>query len=189
MFNRVRSIRSAAGFSAMELMMTISVMGIVAAMAAFQIGNARPSMKGDGAMRTVLAQLNTARELSITQRRQMQVNFINGNEVQIVRRDLPAGTTEIATIPIEGGIQFRLLDDIPDTPDAFGKAGPVDFGTAVSIAFTTDGTLVNQSGAPVNGTIFLGLENQPRSARAVTVLGATGRIRGFKWDGARWVRA
>jgi len=31
-------------------------------------------------------------------------------------------------------------------------------------------------------------QGQERAARAVTILGATGRIRGYKWDGRNWKR-
>ena len=47
--------------------------------------------------------------------------------------------------------------------------------------FTTDGTLIDSGGTPINGTVFLSIQNQPESARAVTVLGSTGRVRGYKW--------
>jgi hypothetical protein len=47
--------------------------------------------------------------------------------------------------------------------------------------FNTDGTLIDTNGSPVNGSIFLSIFNQTGSTRAVTVLGATGRVRGYKW--------
>ena len=52
--------------------------------------------------------------------------------------------------------------------------------------FSPDGTLVNQDGASANGTAFLAIPNQALSARAVTILGSTGRIRGYKWNGSKW---
>jgi hypothetical protein len=54
--------------------------------------------------------------------------------------------------------------------------------------FTTDGTLIDSNGSPVNGTVFLSIANVPKSARAVTVLGATGRVRGYRWTGLAWTR-
>ena len=35
--------------------------------------------------------------------------------------------------------------------------------------------------------IFLAMPNIKLSSRAITVLGSTGRIRGYKLDGAKWV--
>jgi hypothetical protein len=64
----------------------------------------------------------------------------------------------------------------------------VDFGGAARMIFQTDGTLVDSQGNPVNGSIFLGQADHPESARAVTVLGATGRVRSYRWTrGSQWV--
>ena len=92
----------------------------------------------------------------------------------------------LSNIPIEGGVQFVLVAGLPDTPDAFGKASGVDFGTAFNVKFTPDGTLVNQDGAGANGTVFIAVPKLATSARAVTILGSTGRVRGYKWDGRQW---
>lgn len=184
---RLNSRIRAAGFSAVELMMTMGLMSILGSMAAVQVGNARPALKGDGAMRVVMAQLNTARELAITQRRYIQLTFTGTNVVNSIREDIPNGTTTLSSVPIEGGIQFALMSAVPDTPDAFGNASAVAFAAATTVRFSSDGSLLDQSGHPVNGTVFLAIPGESRSFRAVTVMGATGRVRGYKWDGARWV--
>jgi prepilin-type N-terminal cleavage/methylation domain-containing protein len=183
---RLASTRDA-GFSVMELLMTVSLISIVSTMAVIQVGLAQPAMKGDGALRVLIAQLNSARELSISQRRQMQVNFIAPNQVQIVRQEVPAGTTVLSTVYIEGGIQYSLMAGVPDTPDGFGNAVAVNFGAAQKVFFNSDGTLIDQGGNPLNGSVFTALPSQPRSFRALTILGGTGRIRGYRWDSAHWV--
>jgi prepilin-type N-terminal cleavage/methylation domain-containing protein len=185
-----RAHRSHRGYSAIELLLVLAIMGVVMSMAMLQIGQAQPSMKGDGAMRTMMAQLNTARELSISQRRQMQVIFTAPSTVQIVRQEIPAGTTILSTVPIEGTLQYGLIAGVIDTPDGFGlKAGGIAFGTATALLFNSDGTLIDQNGNPLNGTVFMAIPAVARSFRAVTVMGGTGRIRGFKWDGLHWVLA
>ncbi len=169
-------------------MLVVGIMGIVGSMAVLQIGRARSGFRGDGAMRVVIAQLNIAREQSITERRNIAVSFTENNEVLLMRREVPEGETPLGLIPLEGGVQFAVVDPLPDTPESFGNSTPIDFGTAAATLFTTDGSLVNEIGQPVNGTVFLAVPGDPLSARAVTVLGSTGRIRSYKWDGARWVR-
>jgi len=182
-------LRRTAGYSILELMMVLGVMGVVSAIALVQIGNARPGMKGNGAMRTVMSQITYAREQAISQRRYMNLNFPTSSEVQVVRQEVPAanGTTVLADIPLEGGITFQQISGIGDTPDAFGATKPVDFGAATSIMFNTDGALVDNTGNTVNGTIFMAMPNEPQSYRAVTILGSTGRVRGYRWDGGKWV--
>ena len=86
--------REPSGFSVMELMFVVGIMGVVTSMAVFQIGQSRPAMIGDGAMRVVMAQMNTARELAITQRRNMRVTFTNGNKVEIIREEVPGPATD-----------------------------------------------------------------------------------------------
>jgi prepilin-type N-terminal cleavage/methylation domain-containing protein len=176
---------SDSGYSLLETMMTLAIFGTVAAMAAFQIGIARPGFKGDGAMRTVMAQMNTAREQAITERRVMRILFTAPNTVQIVRENFPVaqGLTIISTVTLEGGISYGLTTGVPDTPDGLGKATAIDFGTATLYRFTSEGTLVNQANQPISGTVFLALPGQNRGARAITIMGATGRVRGYKWNG------
>jgi type II secretory pathway pseudopilin PulG len=177
------------GFSLIETVMVLGVMSIVGSIAVLQIGAVQPALKGDGAMRVMMAQLSTARELSITQRRQMQVEFVGTNAVRITRQEVPTGTTVLSTVPVEGGIKYSLIPGVGDTPDGFGHASAVDFGVATSIFFTSDGSLIDQSGNPLNGTVFVSIPGVARSLRAVTILGGTGRIRGYKWDGHQWVRS
>jgi hypothetical protein len=176
------------------MLMTLGIFGTLAAMAAFQIGSARPTFKGDGAMRQVVAQLNIARERALTERRNMRVTFIPAStSVQITRQEVnnlgvATGTTVLSTVPIEGGIVYGLTAGVPDTPDAFGNTKSIDFGAANQFWFTSDGLLTDQNATPISGSIFLTMPGQARAARAVTILGATGRIRGYRWDGRQWVR-
>jgi Tfp pilus assembly protein FimT len=185
-------IRDVGGFSAIELMMTVGIMGILMAMAVFSIGQTIPGYKGDGAMRVLLAQVNTAREMAIAQRRVMRLSFTGGNFVQIIREEIPIGanpltTTVVGSAYVEGGATF-MLDPLvtTDTPDGFGNSAALAFGSATLVRFNSEGSLVDQSGNPLNGTVFVELPRQPRSLRAVTVLGSTGRVRAYRWDGRQW---
>src|SRR2546423_598454 len=99
------------GFSLVEMMMVLGVLSVVSSMAMMEVGALRPALKGDGAMRVVMAQLNTARELSISQRRNMQVQFVGTNLVQVVRQEKPLGTTVLATVPFEGGVAYGTVAD------------------------------------------------------------------------------
>lgn len=181
-------LRDESGISLVEMMVAVAIIGALTTMTVIQIGAVRPGMQADGAMRVVMAQLNSARETAISQRRRVSVDFYNGNWVKITRQDEPVGTTILTDVPFEGGVRFGLVAGVQDTPDGFGNTQPVSFGNAVSIMFNTEGMLVDSGGIPVNGTVFLNLPNQQGAFRAVTVLGATGRVRGFRWNGGQWTR-
>jgi len=182
--------QSDVGFSLLEVMMTIVIIGLMAGVAVATIGTARQTSNGDSGMRVVLAQLNLARELSIEQRRTIRLQFDAPNSLRVIRNDIPAGTTMLSSVIFEGHVEYLLLPGIPDTPDAFGRAQAVDFGGAVTIQFNSDGTLIDQQGRPINGTVYLAIRGgTDRSVLAITVLGATGRVRGYRWTGQEWIRA
>ncbi len=172
----------------MELTLVMGVMGVVTSIAVVQVGGSRQAFKGDGGMRVVLSQMNQAREMAITQRHAMRVSFVPPNLVQITREEVPGPTlTVVSSVLMEGGMKFALVAGLPDSPDAFGNSAAVSFGSATEVKFRPDGTLVNQDGAALNGSVFiasLGLDRL--SARVVNVLGSTGRVRAYRWDGGNW---
>ena len=186
--NIVHQARSQRGISLIDMMVTLSVMAIVGSMGTMQITTVRRSLQGDGAMRLAMTQLNRAREMAIAQRRNMEVQFVGNNWIRIVRNDVPSGTTVLANVAFESNAQYALVSGVGDTPDGFGNSSAISFGSGQPIMFTTDGTLIDSNGSPVNGTVFLSIANVPKSARAVTVLGATGRVRGYRWTGLAWTR-
>jgi prepilin-type N-terminal cleavage/methylation domain-containing protein len=189
-----------AGYSLIEMMFTVGILGVLGSMAVISLAGSRPGALGDGAMRVVLSQMNTARELAITQRKNMRVTFTNGNTVSILREEVPGPTlTTLSALPMEGGLQITTVANLADTPDAFclsiaAVCFPTATGTPPEVKFRPDGTFVNQDGAILNGTIFVALPNQVfvighssnnvMSARAITIQGSTGRVRGYRFDGS-----
>ncbi len=101
-------------------------------------------------------------------------------------------------VPIENSVQFISFSGEPDTPDAFIGAPPVapnGIYTAAAagvptsgIEFQSDGTLTNGTGNPINVTLFLGVAGMSSTARAVTVLGNTGRVSPYRGTGTAWFR-
>lgn len=184
-----------AGYSMIELMLVTGIMGVVTGIAVVQIGSSKQGLVGDGAMRVVLSQLNQAKQLAITQRRNMRLTFANNNSVQIIREEVPGPTlTTISTVPFEGGMQFLRIGALPDLTTAPLTEVPANpagvalaFAGATQIRFAPDGTLVDENGNTLNGTVFLAhVATEVMSARALTIFGATGRVRAFRWDGSSW---
>lgn len=182
-----RRRRDDSGYSIIELIVVLGIVFVIAGMAGLQIIQARPAFQGDSAMRVVLSQMRAARELAITERRFVRVVFVPASVIQTVRENVPGGTTTtLSSVDLEGGFEFQLTSGLPDTPDAFGNTNAVSFGTATAVKFTPDGTLVNQDGVTINGSVFVGQTGITLASRAITVLGSTGRIRGYRWDGRAW---
>jgi hypothetical protein len=148
--------------------------------------------RAEAGIAQVLDVLRSGREVAVSQRRNVQITFIGLNAIRTSRVDIDSngnttGTTVLRTVELENRVQFRLETDVPDTPDAFGNATAIDFDTAGPWLFTSEGTLVNGSGDPINGTVFLAIPNQVNSARAVTIVGTTALIRPWHWNGRNWV--
>jgi Tfp pilus assembly protein FimT len=171
-----------------EISIGILLAMILAGFAVVNITGIMPGLRTNEAMTQTVAQLRKGRETAIAQRRNVEIKFLGNNQIQLVRDDVPAGTTVLSTVTLENSVQFRVFPTVPDTPDAFGKAAAVDFGGAAQLIFLTTGTLVDSQSNPVSGTVFLGLANHPETARAVTILGATGRVRGYRWTGTAWIQ-
>src|SRR2546430_6444749 len=113
-----------AGYSVVELVFVVGIMGVLASMAVLQIGQSRPAALGDGAMRVVLSQMNAAREQAITQRRNMRMSFSNAT-VTVTREEVPGPTlTTLTAIPFEGGLTYNYMAT-GDSPDAFVAGTPV----------------------------------------------------------------
>jgi type II secretory pathway pseudopilin PulG len=180
------------------LIMVISAMAIIAYLPVLQDAN------NDTAMRQVLDQLRQGREYSLANRRYVQVTFPvvatgGGTQYQVVltqRNDLTNGggalNPILSTVPTHYPAQFFVFPGNADTPDAYGNTGSIVFegvagGPVGGMLFQSDGELVDGATyQPINGTVFLGVPGKPTTARAITVLGSTGRVRAWKWNGTAW---
>jgi prepilin-type N-terminal cleavage/methylation domain-containing protein len=179
--------RLQAGFSLVEALVVVGLIGVLTAIAVLVMPIAIQSATADSGATRVASALRIAREQAISQRRTVQVAFNAPNQIVVSRLEVPGpGTTVLSTTVLEDGIGFRLFAGVPDTPDAFGNATATAFGGAGTVAFSSEGTFMDQNGDPVNGTVFLGKEGQTLSARAVTIFGPTALVREWRWTGNQW---
>jgi type II secretory pathway pseudopilin PulG len=176
------------GFSALELLFAVALITIMGAISMVVAPAVLARAKSDSAAASLVAMMRTAREQAISQRRLVTVQFVEGNRVIVSRVDVPGpGTTRLLDARLEQNARFLRFSSTPDTPDLFGADSAVDFGTAALFCFTSEGTFVDQNGDELNGTVFIGLPEQPATAQAVTFFGPTAAVRAWRFDGARWV--
>lgn len=179
--------RSQSGFSLVEIVLTVAILAVMFGLAAGVTMSAVNATRADGSTVAVLNILDLARTQATSERREMQLVFTLPNKIEIFRVEVPAGTTLVTTRILENQQEFLKFTGVPDTPDAFGNASAIWFGATPTIRFTSDGSLLDSSGDPVNGSLFLGVQNKRETARAVTIFGATGLVRTWKWNGTVWV--
>jgi type II secretory pathway pseudopilin PulG len=190
---------SARGFSFIELLVVIGIIFTVCGMALFQLLPTWRQSQSNAALDEVKSTLRQARETAVAQRRTIAVQFTGNNTISLYQFVVVGTTSTIAatpflTIPIQTNVSFTTFPGMPDTPDAYGLpgvGGGIMFGSVAGgppsgMDFQSDGTFTDGTGIPINGTVFMGVANIPASARAVTVLGNTGRIRGYHGTGSGW---
>jgi len=187
---RQNSYRSQKGFSLLEILTGLAIISIILAMAIVNFGKMIPNAKANSAMDQMLYKLRSAREQAIAHRRNVQVQFVGTNQITITEIWLTGTAPLPSTYTFEGGAQYTTFSGIPDSPMAFGNGAPVYFeglsGGPPIMQFTTNGSFIDGGNTLVNGTVFLGIPGQAETARAVTILGATGRVREYHWDGSQW---
>jgi hypothetical protein len=171
------------------MLITVAVMALVTGTGVFTIKTLLPTLRADAALEQMLLQLRRARTMSVNQRRNFTVTFQGTNELVVVRQEIPTGTTPISDTFLPGNMVYTVFAGVPDTPDNFGNPQAVNFacgGTLpCSIVFQSDGSVL-ANGTAVNGTVFMGLPGNTKTARAVTVMGPTGRLRGYRYNNVAW---
>jgi Tfp pilus assembly protein FimT len=203
-----KRLRGTRGFSLLELMIVCSLMMIVGGITFMALQPALKDARSNEALEDVMMQLRTARERAVAERKQYIVTFgiaapagaatpmgaPFGQSIQMFRWD--AGTALAATVQINNNhlpvdLFFQTLAGLPNAPatvpDGFGNgtvAIDLDRGVAAAITnqvlFMPDGSARDTNGNLNSGIIYVGRTGDLYSSRAVTLYGATGRIRGWR---------
>jgi prepilin-type N-terminal cleavage/methylation domain-containing protein len=188
----IRLKKSEKGFSLLEAIVALGIISIVMGMAIIGFGSMLPNSKANSAMDQLLYQLRSARERAIAHRCQVQVQFVGNNQLTLTEIWFVGVPPLPVTLTFEGGAQYTVFTGVPDVPAPYnyGNNSPIYFGGLAggppAMMFTTNGSFVNGANGTINGTVFLGIPGNPSTARAITVLGATGRVREYHWNGTAW---
>ncbi len=180
------------GFSLLEILVAVAIISVVLVMAMLNYGNILPNYKANSAMDQLLSQMRSARERAISHRREVLVQFVGTNQLTITEIWLVGTAPPPTTVTFEGGAQYMAFPSVPDLPAPynFGNSAPIYFGGLSGgppiMKFSTTGAFIDGGNSLVNGTVFLGIPGKPSTARAISVLGATGRVREYHWDGTQW---
>jgi len=202
------------GFSLIELVVVVAIMMILSGIAIMSTARPGTTARANNAADAVVNTLRQGRLLAITKRRNVLVSLSGTNQIQLTVQTLPGEAAPAVPIPIvklndgiKSGLQFYLFPTLPNTPMGplgFGNNSALDFeavngGTVGNaVMFSSSGSFVGVGGTafanyytlgnnnPINATIFIGTPGDTTTARAITVTGATGRVRSFYWNSAAW---
>jgi type II secretory pathway pseudopilin PulG len=194
-----RSKNQKNGFSLLEAVIVIGLMMVMLSFAIFKSTSMMPNYKADTAQDVVVSTLRQARQTGVTKRRDVQVwidqAFTGTDNAQHINYQVIAlggdPAQQVVSVPLPPGAQMVLEPGVPDTPMTFGNNAAVYIGNVGGgppiMKFRSTGAFTDPNYAPLNGTIFVGVPNQAFTARAVTIMGGTGRVRPYSWTGAAWI--
>jgi prepilin-type N-terminal cleavage/methylation domain-containing protein len=215
---RNRTTRRDSGFSLLEVM---TVLALILMMSAVTFMSLQPMMRQqrvNNAYNTVLGAMRQARDNSVAQRTSYVVTFDDTVTPQTVRVSPTfvgaQGMLAAVTYTLPNDVGFNLVAGVPTAankvPDGFGTgAKAIDFGyTGVGaglggskqIYFCPDGSAQDAAGGAGqctgnlnNGVVYIARAGELTSSRALTVWGATGRMRGWRLytagpGGTNWQR-
>jgi len=201
--------RRTRGFSLIELLVVIAIGSIMVGITLMALTPVMNQWHADASYDQVLMQLRSARERSIEERKQYIVCFgagsapsgaltplgaPNAQSVQLYRWD--AGTALSAAVQINAeqlatDVFFQTETGLPNssatTPDGFGigtVALAFDTGSVPSIPnqvlFQPNGSAEDTNGNLNSGILYLARNGDLYSTHAITLFGASGRIRGWR---------
>jgi prepilin-type N-terminal cleavage/methylation domain-containing protein len=182
------------GFSLIEMMIVVVVILIACAVGFMTLQPSIKQARVSNAYNFALGALRQAREDAVADRRVYMVTFSNAvvpNTITITQSDTGVVKT---TYQLPTDVTFNVQTGFPvsqtaapTTPDAFGVGTPaIDFDQGVAggvkntVYFYPDGSAQDSLNNINNGVIYLARPADLYSARAITVWGATGRIRGWR---------
>jgi prepilin-type N-terminal cleavage/methylation domain-containing protein len=184
------------GFSLVELMITMTVFMMVSGL--FFIG-VQPSLKEarvGQAYNLTLAALRQARDSAVAQRQAYFVTLNNNVAPNTITITQVSTGNVITSFSLPTDVFYQVLPQFPTsqtvfpmTPDGFGVgATAIDFDQGIPnpvrnvVYFQPDGSAQDQNGNLNNGVVYVARTGDYYSARALTVWGATGRLRGWRMD-------
>ena len=191
--NRCRQAQR--GFSLLELMFVIAIVLIISGTALFQFVPVLKNARAENALQTTLAQVRNARGLAIDQRRKYRLSFLASRTIQLDQVVVDPVTKIqsflfVSTIDLPVDTQFIAIAGIPNaagtTPDSLPTSGvAIDFhvdyggGGGTELYFQPDGRVLDSANRLNNGVVYIARPGELMSSRAVSVLGATGRVKGW----------
>jgi prepilin-type N-terminal cleavage/methylation domain-containing protein len=178
------------GFTLIEILMTITLIGMVAAFAIPKLNWS--AYRVNGAVRSVTALLGRAQRLAVTDQSNVNVLFDVANNAIKIHEDanndnVIQNTERVRSYPLGEGI-------------VFGKGtAPIRLYTTVPISFTrTEGGLLEiifrrDGSASENGGFYITTTTasnsaRPQDARSIEVVRSTGRADWFQYLGTTWVQ-
>jgi type II secretory pathway pseudopilin PulG len=183
--------RADVGYSMLEATVVVAAVLVLSAVSVLRIQSVWATSQADNACYAVLGSLRQARRSALTEQRKFVVTFTTPGLIVVQRIEPNLQLTEISRATLLSGMEFRAEPGIPtsthDTPDHFGTGSvAIDFNGGNQIFLHSDGSARDATGRVNNGVVYLARPGDIGSSRAVTLFGATGRIKDWRLSPLAW---
>ena len=209
-FGRWRRIQDPQrGFTLLETAAALMIFMVISGMTFMSVQPILRATRVDAAYDQVLMGLRQGRQAAVDERRVYLATLLGNNQVVVQRllggnRGVVDGTGATTTV-LPYDMQFLAATGIPNTtqtsPDGFGVGAlavqfdyGVSGGVTTQIYFQPDGSARDINMNLNNGVVYLSRANDLYSSRAISLMGGSGRLRGwrlYKEDSTglnRWVQ-
>ncbi len=178
-FDRMRrTLHGARGFSLIELLTAIGLIGTLSAIAATNFVAFRPTYRVRGAALTIGGDMNIARLSAVKEGRIWQY-LPSGDGYQIRRADL-AGGWEVMK-------QVTIANEFPSVTFGYSGITTDPYGVAITSAVPTGAITFHSNGTVQNpADVFLQVSTSKGLSQQAVSVTAAGRIRVWKRSGTTW---
>jgi prepilin-type N-terminal cleavage/methylation domain-containing protein len=181
-----RPLESREGFTLIETMMVLAVLGIIMAMAAPNFSKWKEKHEINGQAQKVYFDLMLARTTAVKNNNIVRVAFNTTSHTYTIHNDTDGDGTQdtgeaVKSVALENDINFAYNTGINDE-DGNAVSAAVSFGGSTTVTFDSRG----QSSA--SGSVFLlhtsDIGSTNDRARYISVLQATGAVDYWTYDGS-----
>ncbi len=198
----IRHRRSCRGVSVIELLIVIVMVSTFCAMSVPHFIDARKANRAIGLINEISAQYRLARQEAMSQLRAVTVQYDHQNKQLVVIRHAGSGTsvltnanypnngTIVRTVSLTGGgfaagdIMYGRPTGVPAVPLADNSnLTALPASQRINVTFQPDSSVIDTNGLPVDSALFFyNAQADRKTAIAVSVLGAAGRVKIWRYN-------
>jgi prepilin-type N-terminal cleavage/methylation domain-containing protein len=178
------------GFSLAETVVTVAVLLVASTIAILNISSVVRNSHVDTAYQTTLMQLRYCRQTAIDKRLVCVATFTAPRTLVITSTFNDGTPPQVESVDLPADVSFTVVPGIPSGigagPDGIGLGNrAIDFdqivgGGGTSIWFQPDGSALDATSKVNDGIVYVARPGEVMSSRAITLMGTSGRIRGWK---------